>query len=112
MALQKTLFYRKWANETLPLLGNEEAIARHPEYGRLRQFAYKQRPAVSAELDGTRLTGDFFFSDHVTPEMLESLYLGNTDNRLAYQYLLAYCLLTGDRERFNLYYSQRAADQQ
>jgi hypothetical protein len=27
MALQKTLFYRDWANETLPLLGNEEAIA-------------------------------------------------------------------------------------
>ena len=112
MALQKTLFYRKWANETLPLLGDEEAIARHPEYGRLRQFAYKRRLAVPAELDGSRLTGDFFFSDHVTPEMLESLYLGNTDNRLAYQYLLAYCLLTGDRERFNLYYSQRATDQQ
>nr|MCR4957061.1 DUF6057 family protein [Prevotella sp.] len=82
------------------------------EYGRLRQFAYKRRPAVPAELDGSRLTGDFFFSDHVRPEMLESLYLGNTDNRLAYQYLLAYCLLTGDRERFNLYYSQRATDQQ
>ena len=84
-ALQKTLFYRDWANETLPLLGNEEAIARHPEYGRLRQWAYKD---------------DFYFSDHVTPEMLESLYFGNTDNRMAYQYLLAYYVLTGDRERF------------
>jgi len=85
MALQKTLFYRDWANETLPLLGNEEAIAKHPEYGRLRQWAYNE---------------DFYFSDHVTPEMLESLYYRNTDNRLAYQYLLAYCMLTGDRERF------------
>ena len=84
-ALQKTLFYRGWANETLPLLGNEEAIARHPEYGRLRQSAYK---------------GDFYFSDHVTPEMLESLYFSNPDNHLAYQYLLAYYLLTGDREGF------------
>jgi hypothetical protein len=82
-ALQKTLFYREWANETLPLLGNEEAIARHPEYGRLRQCAYKD---------------DFYFSDHVTPEMLESLYQANTDNRLAYQYLMAYYILTGDRE--------------
>ena len=118
-ALQKTFFYRKWANETLPLLGDEEAIAQHPEYGRLRQFAYKKdlilgqnssRSTISSELDGSRLTGDFYFSDHVTPEMLESLYLGNTDNRLAYQYLLAYCLLTGDRERFNLYYSQRGTD--
>ena len=78
-ALQKTLFYRGWANETLPLLGDEEAIARHPEYGRLRQWAYEDdltfgrtssRSAISSELDGSRLTGDFYFSDHVTPEML------------------------------------------
>ena len=86
MALQKTLFYRDWANETLPLLGNEKAIASHPEYGRLRQCAYNE---------------DFYFSDHVTPEMLESLYYRNTDNRLAFQYLLAYCMLTGDQERYN-----------
>ena len=85
-ALQKTLFYRDWANETLPLLGNEKAIASHPEYGHLRQCAYNE---------------DFYFSDHVTPEMLESLYYRNTDNRLAYQYLLAYCMLTGDQERYN-----------
>jgi hypothetical protein len=86
MALQKTFFYRDWANETLQLLGNEKAIASHPEYGRLRQCAYNE---------------DFYFSDHVTPEMLESLYYRNTDNRLAYQYLLAYCMLTGDRDRYN-----------
>jgi len=91
-ALQKTLFYRDWANETLPLLGNEEAIARHPEYGRLRQWAYKD---------------EFYFSDHVTPEMLESLYFGNTDNRMAYQYLLAYYVLTGDRERYNQFMSKK-----
>ena len=95
-ALQKTLFYRGWANETLPLLGDEEAIARHPEYGRLRQYAYKED-----------LTGDFYFSDRVTPEMLESLYYTNTDNRLAYQYLLAYYMLTGDRERYNQFMSRK-----
>ena len=96
MALRKTLFYRDWANETLPLLGDEEAIARHPEYGRLRQYAYKED-----------LTGDFYFSDRVTPEMLESLYYTNTDNRLAYQYLLAYYMLTGDRERYNQFMSRK-----
>ena len=85
MALQKTLFYSDWANETLPLLGNEEAIAKHPEYGRLRQMAYKE---------------DFYFSDHTTCQMLLNLFLSNTDNRLAYDYLLAYCLLTGDRETY------------
>ena len=83
--MQKTLFYRDWANETLPLLGNEKAIAKHPEYGRLRQFAYNE---------------DFYFSDHVTPDMLESLYFSNTDNRLAYEYLKAYYMLTGDRESY------------
>ena len=91
-ALQKTLFYRDWANETLPLLGNEEAIAKHPEYGRLRQWNYKD---------------DLYFSDHTTPEMLESLYQANPDNRLAYQYLLAYYVLTGDRERYNQFMSKK-----
>ena len=84
-ALQKTLFYRDWANETLPLLGNEEAIAQHPEYGRLRQWAYKD---------------NFYFSDHVTPEMLESLFYGNTDNHLSLEYLRAYYMLTGDRDSY------------
>ena len=91
MALQKTLFYREWANETLPLLGDEVAIAKHPEYGRLRKWAYKD---------------NFFFSDHVTPEMLESLYSGCTDNSMAYQYLMAYYMLTGDRERYNNFISK------
>ena len=88
MALQKTLFYRDWANETLQLLGNEKAIAKHPEYGHLRQFAYDE---------------NFYFSDHVTPEMLQSLFFGNTDNRLAYEYLMAYYLLMGDLENFANY---------
>ena len=85
MALQKTLFYRDWANETLPLLDNEEAIAKHPEYGRLRKCTYNE---------------DFYFSDHVTSEMLENLYYRNTDNHMAYQYLMAYYVLTGDRENY------------
>ena len=91
MALQKTLFYREWANETLSLLGDEVAIAKHPEYGRLRKWAYKD---------------NFFFSDHVTPEMMESLYSGCTDNSMAYQYLMAYYMLTGDRERYNNFISK------
>ena len=85
MALQKTLFYRDWANETLPLLGDEEAIAKHPEYGRLRKSLYKD---------------SFLFSDHVTPEMLEDLYFSNTDNMLALEYLKAYYMLTNNREGY------------
>ena len=84
-ALQKTLFYSGWADETLQLLGNEEAIARHPEYGRLRQLAYNE---------------DFYFGDQVTAEMLERLFISNTDNRLAFEYLKAYYILTGDQESY------------
>ena len=85
MALQKTLFYRSWANETLPLLGDEEAIAKHPEYGRLRRMTYQD---------------DFYFGGHITADMLERLYESNPDNRLAYEYLVAYYMLTGDREGY------------
>ena len=84
-ALQKTLFYREWANETLSLLGNEQAIAKHPEYGRLRKMNYKE---------------DFLFSSHMNAEMLERLFFSNTDNRLALEYLRAYYVLTNDRENY------------
>ena len=85
LALQKTLFYREWANETLSLLGNEQAIAKHPEYGRLRKMNYKE---------------DFLFSSHMNAEMLERLFFSNTDNRLALEYLRAYYVLTNDRENY------------
>ena len=48
IALQNTLFYSDWANETIALLGNEEAIAKHPEYGQLRAF---------------KVNEDFFFNE-------------------------------------------------
>lgn len=84
-ALQKTLFYSDWADETIALLGNEEAIAKHPEYGHLRSCVYKN---------------DFYFGDHTTVEMLQDLYRSNKENRLAYDYLMAYYVLTGDVENF------------
>ena len=87
-ALQKTLFYSDWAEETLPLLGNEKAINEHPEYGRLRKMAFDE---------------DFFFGDQITPEMLQRLFFSNATNRLAYDYLMADYLLTGDLESFANY---------
>ena len=88
LALRKTLFYKDWANETLQLVGNEKAVDKHSEYGRLRRLCYDE---------------DFFFSDHVTPEMIQSLFFSNTSNRLAYEYLMAAYLLTGDLENFANY---------
>ena len=88
MALKKTLFYSDWADETVALLGNEKAIAKHPEYGTLRKCAMNK---------------DFYFSDNATPSMLESLYLSNKNNLLAYQYMMASFILTGDRVSFYKY---------
>lgn len=85
LALQKTLFYRDWATETLPLLGDEKAIAQHPEYGHLRQMTYKE---------------NFFFGDHVGADMLRKLLSANPENRLAFEYLKAYYILTGDRDNY------------
>lgn len=85
LALQKTWFYRSWATATLSLLGNEEAIARHPEYGRLRR---------------QNIQASFFFSDHELPQMLGQLLLCNRQNRLAFEYLEATYLLLGDLDSF------------
>lgn len=90
-ALQKTLFYSKWADETMKLLGDEKAIENHLEYGRLRKTAIK----------------DFYFGDGVTPDMLKDLYLSNKDNRIAYQYMLAAYVLTGDRDSFYKFYNKK-----
>lgn len=82
VALQKTLFYSDWADETLQLLGNEEAINNHPEYGRLRKYNYKV---------------DFYFGDQMSPDMLKGLFEHNKDNRVAYEYMVASYALTGQR---------------
>jgi len=91
MALQKTLFYSDWADETLKLLDNEEQIRKHPEYGRLRSYIVKD---------------DFLYSDRDLSAMLGRQYMANRQNRLAFEYLEASYLLTRDLDsflsRFNL----------
>ena len=88
--LQKTLFYRNWANQTMALLGNEEAINRHPVYGKLRKYREKKQ--------------DFLFSDREMDQMLGLLFLNDNHNRMAYEYLMCYELLQRDMEKFMQYY--------
>lgn len=88
--LQHTLLYSRWAEETLKLLGNEDAINNHPEYGRLRKLAYKD---------------DFYVSDREMASMLGQLYMSNRDNQMAYDYLLGWTMLNGDMENFPSYFS-------
>ena len=88
--LQKTLYYRNWANQTMALLGNEKAINRHPIYGKLRKYREKKQ--------------DFLFSDREMDQMLGLLFLNDNHNRMAYEYLMCYELLQRNMEKFMQYY--------
>ena len=89
--LSKTVFYRKWAHETMQYLGNEERlgnekrIAEHPLYGRIRRIRYRD---------------EMLFSPQGLNAMLDVLYRNNRENKMAYAYMLAYTLLAKDLERF------------
>jgi len=85
--LTHTLFYRQWAKATLPLLGNEEAIDNHPEYGHLRRLRLHNH--------------DFLFSEGEMDSMLGLLCVENGDNDMAYNYLLSWNLLSKDLNRFS-----------
>ncbi|MDO4197306.1 MAG: DUF6057 family protein, partial [Prevotellaceae bacterium] len=85
VTLQKTLFYSDWADQTLGLLGNEEAIDNHPEYGLLRRNC---------------ISYDSFYNENNYIGMLQQLYLSNKSNRLGFEYLLAACLLKKDLDMF------------
>ncbi len=88
--LEKTLFYRKWAKQTMALLGNEKAINQHPIYGKLRKYREKKQ--------------DFLFSDREMDQMLGLLFLNDKTNKMAYEYLMCYELLQRDFNKFMQYY--------
>ena len=88
--LQKMLFYRNWANQTMALLGNEKAINQHPIYGKLRKYREKKQ--------------DFLFSDREMDQMLGLLFLNDKSNKMAYEYLMCYVLLQRDFNKFMQYY--------
>ena len=87
--LQRTLFYRQWATETMTYLRDEGKINAHPEWGTLRKY----RPGE-----------DFLFSDEEKDMMCGILFQHNRENRMAYEYLLGYTLLEKDLEHFRDYY--------
>ncbi len=85
-ALKNTIYYRKWAKDAEKLLGDEEAIMNVPEYALKRSQRFRSR--------------DFFFSYDEMDSMLGLLFLENKQNRVAFDYLLAWNLLNKDIERF------------
>ena len=86
--LEKTIFYRPWAQRTIAMLGNEKAIDAHPLYGTLRQY---------------RLQEDFLFSDRELDKICGRLFLHNTQNQMAAQYLLMMPLMDRDIPLFMQY---------
>ena len=85
-SLKQTLFYRQWAEDTEKLLDAPGLIAQVPEYAWLRSARMKEH--------------DFMFSQEEMDSMLGLLYIENNSNRMAADYLLAWCLLRKDLPRF------------
>ena len=83
--LEKTVFYRPWAQRTMAMLGDEKAINAHPLYGTLRQY---------------RLQEDFLFSDRELDKICGQLFMHNNDNQMAAQYLTMIPLMDKDLGRF------------
>ena len=88
LMLEKTIFYRPWAQRTLAMLGDENTINAHPLYGTMRQY---------------RLQEDFLFSDRELDKICGRLFMHNQQNRMAVQYLLLMPLLDRDVPRFMSY---------
>jgi hypothetical protein len=84
-ALHNALFYRRWADETLAALEGGTVFDR-PELSRARDLRLKEH--------------EFLFSDTEMDSMLGLLKVENPDNALALDYLLSWCLLRKDLDRF------------
>ncbi|MBO7591611.1 MAG: hypothetical protein J6T05_08460 [Prevotella sp.] len=83
--LEKTLFYRRWAQEMLAMLGDEAKINSHPLYGYQRLI---------------RLPEDQLFSEKELDKFFGKLFLHNQQNEVAMQYLLMWPLLNRDIPTF------------
>ena len=85
-ALQHARFYRKWAAETEALLDAGTLFEQRPELARIRDRRLQEH--------------DFLFSDTEMDSMLGLLKVEHPDNGMALDYLMAWCLLRKDLDRF------------
>ncbi len=86
--LQKTIFYRKWADRMMALVADKQAIPQHPEYGYMRRC---------------HLDKDFLYSETEADKILGLLFMRNKENALAMQYMAVYPLLERDLQKFMQY---------
>ncbi len=87
--LQHTLFYSDWANKTLECIGNKQLINQNPEWSALKKYQFAD---------------DFLFSEQEKDQMLGLLLVHCNSNKMAYEYLMAYTLLTKDLNHFVQYF--------
>ena len=86
--LSHTLFYRRWANECISLLYNEEKINTHPYWGSMRKLIPKY---------------DFYYNAKQIDIALRYLLLSNRENKVTLEYLMAHYLLHKDLDGFIQY---------
>ena len=79
-------FYRKWARETLALMDAGTIFRERPELQREREWRLKEH--------------DFLFSADEMDSMLGLLRVENPANSMSLDYLMAWCLLKKDLDRF------------
>lgn len=83
--LKKSLFYSTWAKNTEKYVGNEAMIDTHPVYGKMRR---------------NKFGVDFLFYYPELTKIFYHLFMSNTDNKMALEYMLGQALLEGDANLF------------
>ncbi len=86
--LENTIFYRKWAQRNIELIKDSSTIDTHPLYGMLRKRIEDE---------------DYLFSEGELDKTLGQLFIKDSSNDLARQYLILYPLLQRDLDKFVQY---------
>ncbi len=87
--LEKTMFYKKWAQRTLALIDSgDAAVKEYPLYGHMRKM---------------KMNDDFLFSDREVDKICGRLLVHNHENTLAIQYMLFYAVLENNYEKLVQY---------
>lgn len=81
--LKKTLFYSDWANQAEKYLNDEQSVAQHPMWGKMRKYRFQI---------------DFFSSYNNMDKMMGILYQTNNNNTIAYEYYIAQLMLLRDMQ--------------
>ncbi len=88
LQLQKTTFYKAWADDAMTYLGNEDKINAHEQWGMMRRATYKK---------------NFLFSDAEVDKMFGLVFLNDTDNAIAMQYVVFAPILERNPEKYTQY---------